>query len=121
MIKYFEAFAGAVADKNLLLKWAVERLEQIESPQMKIRVFQIDHDKDRNDLVFMNYDYTQSHGGVKAENYRQVYGDTVNCDCFESVFAPGYLGESMSVSNIIEVCGVKIRVFTFATAWDLSR
>ncbi len=91
MIKYFEAFAGAVADKNLLPKWAVERLKQIESPQMKIRVFQIDHDKDRNDLVFMNYDYTQSHGGVKAENYRQVYGDTVNCDSLKAFSLPDIL------------------------------
>ena len=69
----------------------------------------------------MDYDYTQSHGGVKAENYRQVYGGTVNCGNLEEVFAlfnsdklpPGYCGEAMSVSNVIEVCGGKDKGFYF--------
>lgn len=115
---YREDFCG-VADYEQLPRWAVERLEQIEAPQMKIRIFQIDHDKDGNKLAFMNYDYTQSHGGVKAENYRQIYGGTVTCDSLESVFAlcnsdnvpPGYLGESMSVSDVIEVCEGKNKGF----------
>lgn len=117
---YREDFCG-VADYEQLPKWAVERLEQIEAPQMKIRIFQIDHEKDSNALAFMNYDYVQSHGGIKAENYRQIYGGTVTCDSLESVFAlcnsdnvpPGYLGESMSVSNVIEVCDGKDKGFYF--------
>ena len=117
---YREDFCG-VADYEQLPRWAVERLEHIEAPQMKIRVFQIDHDKDSNRLAFMNYDYTQSHGGIKAENYRQIYGGTVTCDSLESVFAlcnsdktpPGYLGESMSVSNVIEICEGKDKGFYF--------
>lgn len=88
---------------------------------MKIRIFQIDHEKDSGKLAFMDYDYTQSHGGVKAENYRQIYGGTVNCDNLESVFAlcnsdktpPGYLGESLSVSNVIEICEGKNKGFYF--------
>ena len=79
---------------------------------MKIRIFQIDHDKDSNKLAFMNYDYAQAHGGVDSSIYRQIYDGTVNCKSLESVFAlcnsdktpPGYYGESMSVSNVIEVC-----------------
>ncbi len=71
---------------------------------MKIRVFQIDDEKNINNLAFMNYDHTQAHGGVKAENYRQIYGGTVNCDSLESVFdlcnsdkiPPGYLVMSLS-------------------------
>ena len=117
---YREDFVG-VADYEQLPKWAVERLEQIEAPQMKIRIFQIDHEKDSNKLAFMNYDYAQSHGGVKAENYRQIYGGTVTCDTLESVFAlcnsdktlPGYIGESMSVSNVIEICDSKDKGFYF--------
>ena len=117
---YREDFCG-VADYDQLPKWAVERLEQIEAPQMKIRIFQIDHEKDSNKLAFMNYDYAQSHGGVKAENYRQIYGGTVNCENLQSVFAlcnsdktpPGYYGESMSVSNVIEVCEGKEKGFYF--------
>ena len=110
-----------VADREQLPKWAVKRLEYMSAPQMKIRIFQIDHEKDENKLAFMDYDYTQSHGGVKAENYRQVYGGTVNCGNLEEVFAlcnsdnapPGYCGEAMSVSNVIEVCGGKDEGFYF--------
>lgn len=88
---------------------------------MKIRIFQIDHDKDCNKLAFMNYDYAQAHGGVDSSIYRQIYGGTVNCDSLESVFAlcnsdqtpPGYLGESMSVSNVIEICDGKDKGFYF--------
>lgn len=110
-----------IADREQLPKWAVKRLEYMSAPQMKIRIFQIDHEKDENKLAFMDYDYTQSHGGVKAENYRQVYGGTVNCGNLEEVFAlcnsdklpPGYCGEAMSVSNVIEVCGGKDKGFYF--------
>lgn len=53
--------------------------------------------------------------------YRQVYGGTVNCGNLEEVFAlcnsdnapPGYCGEAMSVSNVIEVCGGKDKGFYF--------
>lgn len=108
---YREDFCG-VADYDQIPKWAVKRLAQIEAPQMKIRIFQIDHDKDSNKLAFMNYDYAQAHGGVDSSIYRQIYDGTVNCKSLESVFAlcnsdktpPGYYGESMSVSNVIEVC-----------------
>lgn len=85
---------------------------------MKIRVFQIDHDKDSNKLAF---DYVQNHGGLDSSIYRQIYGGTVTCDSLESVFAlcnsdnvpPGYLGESMSVSNVIEICDGKDKGFYF--------
>ena len=88
---------------------------------MKIRIFQIDHDKDSNKLAFMNYDYVRSHGGIDASVYKQIYGGTVNCVSLESVFAlcnsdnapPGYYGESMSVSNVIEICSGKGRGFYF--------
>lgn len=124
---YREDFFG-VADYEQLPKWAVERLEQIEAPQMKIRIFQIDHEMDRNKLAFMNYDYTQSHGGVNAENYRQIYGGTVTYDGLESVFAlcnsdnvpPGYLGESMSVSNVIEICEGKDKGFYFCDSVEFK-
>ena len=117
---YREDFVG-VADYEQLPKWAVERIEQIETPQMKIRIFQIDHDKDSNKFAFMNYDYVQNHGGLDSSIYCQIYGGTVTCDSLESVFAlcnsdktpPGYLGESMSVSNVIEICEGKDKGFYF--------
>lgn len=117
---YREDFVG-VADYEQLPKWAVERIEQIEAPQMKIRIFQIDHDKDSNKFAFMNYDYVQNHGGLDSSIYCQIYGGTVTCDSLESVFAlcnsdktpSGYLGESMSVSNVIEICEGKDKGFYF--------
>lgn len=86
----------------------IQIFEQIEAPQVRIRVFQIDHEKNSNDLAFMYYDYVQSHGGLDSSIYRQVYGGTVNCDNLESVFVlcnsdnvpPGYLGEPTFVSSI---------------------
>lgn len=110
-----------IADREQLPKWAVKRLEYMSAPQMKIRIFQIDHEKDENKLAFMNYDYAQSRGGVNPSIYRQVYGGTVNCGNLEEVFAlcnsdnapPGYCGEAMSVSNVIEVCGGKDKGFYF--------
>lgn len=80
--------SAEVADYDQIPKWAVERLAQIEAPQMKIRIFQIDHDKDSNKLAFMNYDYAQAHGGVDSSIYRQIYGGTVNCKSLESGFLP---------------------------------
>ena len=46
---------------------------------MKIRVFQIDHKKDSNNLAFMNYSHKHNHGVVDSSIYRQSYGGTVNC------------------------------------------
>lgn len=117
---YREDFVGA-ADYEQLPKWAVERLKQIEAPKMKIRVFQIDHEKDSKNLAFMDHEYTRSHGGVDPSAYSQVYGGTVNCDNLESVFVlcnsentpPGYLGESISVGNVIEICDGKDKGFYF--------
>lgn len=107
---YREDFIG-VADKEQLPDWAKEKLQQLETPSMKIRVFQIDHEKDLQNLAFMNYEVAQNHGGVNPSVYRQVYGGTVACSSLEQVFAmcnsqhpAGYFGESMSVSNVVEVC-----------------
>lgn len=63
---------------------------------MKIRIFQINHDKDSNKLAFMNYDYAQAHGGVDSSIYRQIYGGTVNCKSLESVFCPLQFGQNTS-------------------------
>lgn len=88
---------------------------------MKIRVFQIEHEKDSKNLAYRDYEFVKSKGGVESAVYRQVYGGTVNCECLESVFVlcnsenapPGYMGESMSVGNVIEICEGKDKGFYF--------
>jgi len=79
---------------------------------MKIRVFQINHDKDNNNVAFRDYETAMKKNGKIDESiYKQVYGGDVHCKNLEEVFAlcngdnrpAGYVAESMSVSNVIEI------------------
>ena len=79
---------------------------------MKIRVFQIDHEKDEKNLAFRDYRTALAKNGRIDESiYKQVYGGEVPCRTLEEVYALcngenkplGYIAESMSVSNVIEV------------------
>jgi len=79
---------------------------------MKIRVFQIDHKKDEKNLAFRDYRTAiAKNGRIDESIYKQVYGGEVPCRTLEEVYALcngenkplGYIAESMSVSNVIEV------------------
>ena len=79
---------------------------------MKIRVFQIDHEKDEKNLAFRDYQTVLAKNGRIDESiYKQVYGGEVPCRTLEEVYALcngenkplGYIAESMSVSNVVEV------------------
>ena len=79
---------------------------------MKIRVFQIDHKKDEKNLAFRDYQTVLAKNGRIDESiYKQVYGGEVPCRTLEEVYALcngenkplGYIAESMSVSNVVEV------------------
>ena len=116
---YRSDFIG-VADTEKLPQWAKNRLEAVTSPQMGIRVFQVNESLDKEKLKFMGYDTAMKHGGVDPAIYRQVYGGVVNCSDVESTFAlcntncpPGYFGHSMSVSDVVEVCGGAQKGFYF--------
>lgn len=104
---YRSDFIG-IADRSQLPEWASKRLDILEKPKMKVRIFQL---KDGNDNLFMNHEYAMSHGGIQAENYRQIYGGEVLAGSLDDVFIlgntnqpPGYWGHSLSVSDVIEVC-----------------
>ena len=121
---YRSDFIG-IADKEQLPKWAVKRLEILEAPKMKIRVFQL---KDNAENQFMSLGTTMTHGGVKAENYHQVYGGEVFADNLEGVFLlcntdhpPGYCGHSLSVSDVVEVCEGKDRGFYFVDSFGFKK
>ena len=106
-----------IADKSQLPIWAANRLEILEKPQMKIRVFQL---REASPLTFMNFEETSKRGGVKTKDYRQVYGGTVFAKDLEDVFRIcntelpyGYHGHSLSVSDIVEVCQGEDKGFYF--------
>lgn len=116
---YRDQFIG-IADREQLPKWAVKRLEILEAPKMKIRIFQIDHDKDTHGVKFMNMDFTNKHGGVNSETYHQAYGGTVIAENLEDIFRmcneghpPGYFGHSLSVSDVVEICEGREKGFYF--------
>lgn len=113
------AFIG-VADTEQLPQWAQKRLEIITAPKMRIRVFQINEEKDENALEFMGYDTAMKKGGIDPAIYRQVYGGMVNCADIEGIFTlcntscpPGYYGHSMSVSDVVEICDGKHKGFYY--------
>ena len=117
-----------VADTEKLPQWAKKRLEAVTSPQMGIRVFQINESLDKEKLKFMGYDTAMKHGGVDPEIYRQVYGGVVNCSDVESTFAlcntncpPGYFGHSMSVSDVVEVCDGSQKGFYFCDSMGFKK
>lgn len=119
---YREDFIG-VADREQLPAWAKEKIQEIEKLTMKIRVFQIDHEKDQNHIRYEGLENTLKFSDNKIDPaiYRQVYGGTVECGSLEEVFSlcnqhrmpPGYYGESMSVSNVVEVCNGNQKGFYF--------
>ena len=98
-----------IADEEQLPEQVTERLSEIRSPKMKIRIFQTDYNK------------SISSARINPAEYRQIYGGTVNCSGLESVFSlcnqeqkpPGYCGYSLSVSDIVEICGGENKGFYF--------
>ena len=106
-----------IADKSQLPIWASNRLELLEKPSMKIRVFQL---REASPLTFMNFEETSKRGGVKTKDYRQVYGGTVFAKDLEDVFRIcntklpyGFHGHSLSVSDVVEICDGKDKGFYF--------
>lgn len=114
-----------IADKNQLPIWAANRLELLEKPSMKIRVFQL---KDASLVSFMSFDETSKRGGVKPKDYRQVYGGTVFAKDLEDVFKIcncdlpyGYHGHSLSVSDVVEICDTKDKGFYFVDSFGYKK
>ena len=79
---------------------------------MKIKVYQIDHEHDDKNVMFMECDFTMSHGGIDPSDYKCVFYGNVDCSNLEEVFILcnedhpiGYNGHSLSVSDIVDVEG----------------
>ena len=80
---------------------------------MKIKIYQIDHYRDDNDLKFMDLAYAKKHLGPEFPDssiYNKVYeGDVRHIDLeqiyhlFNTAPPDGYKGHSLSVSDVVEV------------------
>lgn len=77
---------------------------------MEIRVYQVNTDRDYEEIAFMPYDYAEQHG-IDPYAYDKVYDGEMEADSLEDVFRllntgrfpDGYLGRSLSVSDVCEV------------------
>ena len=79
---------------------------------MRIKVYQVNGDLDRNRTKFISYDSTlRAAGRVDPSIYKTVFDGDLDCDNLEEVFnllntdlPPAFQGHSLSVSDIVEVC-----------------
>ena len=77
---------------------------------MQIRVYQVNTDRDYEEIAFMPYDYAEQHG-IDPYAFDKVYDGEMEADSLEDVFRllntgrfpDGYLGRSLSVSDVCEV------------------
>ena len=78
---------------------------------MKIKIYQINQDRDKNDLKFMGLDFLKKRQGTKEIDpaiYDEVFSGEVDCGNLEDVFSqfnseghPLMRGHSLSVSDVV--------------------
>ena len=82
---------------------------------MKVNIYQLDGEKDKNRVKFCGYEETEKHGGVIPENYKCVFHGYVNAKDLDDIYAifnifgesytTTFQGHSLSVSDIVEIEG----------------
>lgn len=80
---------------------------------MKVKLYQISPEEDRYNLMFMSYEFTMNHGGIKESSYELVFDGELDVKGPEDVFyifncqhPEGYRGRSMSTSDVVWVEGL---------------
>lgn len=80
---------------------------------MKIQLYQISPEKDKNNLLFRNYDFVMNHGGIDYDRYELVFDGEVEAKRLDDIYMifnlehpEGYKGRSMSVSDIVYAEGL---------------
>ncbi len=75
---------------------------------MKIKIYQIDHERDAQRLAYMNLDYSKDK--IDCSSYNKVFEGDVSCSNLEDVLElfnldppDGFVGHSLSVSDVIEL------------------
>ena len=90
---------------------------------MNIAIYQINPDRDENNVVFLNYENLERFQGpaaLRSEIYGKVFEGEVECGTLEEVYQmfnldhpDGYRGRSLSVSDVVEVVGEEKSTFHF--------
>ena len=90
---------------------------------MKIAIYQINPDRDENNVAFLNYENLERFQGsaaLRSEIYDKVFEGEVECGTLEEVYQmfnldhpDGYRGRSLSVSDVVEVVGEEKSTFHF--------
>mgnify|MGYP000072988249 CR=1 FL=1 len=80
---------------------------------MKVKIYQINMERDENRVAFMGYDFLSKSQGspdVNSRIYDKVFEGEVNCFTLEKLYEifnrehpAGYKGRSMSVSDVVEI------------------
>lgn len=83
---------------------------------MKIKIFQINQQRDKNNIKFMDADYIREKVGyLTADIYDVVFSGEVDCKSLEGVYATfnrgirpeGFSGHSLSVSDVVQIIDSK--------------
>lgn len=90
---------------------------------MNIAIYQIDPDRDENNVAFLNYENLERFQGsaaLRSEIYDKVFEGEVKCGTLEEVYQmfnigqpDGYRGRSLSVSDVVEVVSEEKSTFHF--------
>ena len=98
---------------------------------MKVRVYQIYFDRDKNNLSFRNLEfiYQKASGRIPEEIYELVYEGEINASNLEDVFyvlnaalPEDYRTRSLSVSDVVEVVhSPEKSIFYFCDSFGFSR
>lgn len=90
---------------------------------MNIAIYQINPDRDENNVTFLNYENLERFQGsaaLRSEIYDKVFEGEVECGTLEEVYQmfnldhpDGYRGRSLSVSDVVEVVGEEESTFHF--------
>lgn len=79
---------------------------------MKIKIFQINQQRDKNNIKFMNLNYIREKVGyLTADIYDVAFSGEVDCQSLEDVYTvfnrdirpEGFIGHSLSVSDVVQI------------------
>ena len=95
---------------------------------MNIAIYQVNPDRDENNVAFLNYENLERFQGsaeLRSEIYDKVFEGKVDCGTLEEVYQmfnldhpDGYQGRSLSVSDVVEVVGEEKSTFHFCDSID---
>lgn len=80
---------------------------------MKVKLFQIAPEEDRYNLMYMNYEFTVKHGGIRECTYELVFDGDLDVKRLDDIFyifnrelPVEYRGRSMSTSDVVWADGL---------------